>query len=187
MKDKPDKPLVEKLMEENGLNQKQAKFTLECAKGASQREAYTNAGYKAVGTNIDTSASHLASNNNVKQAHMSLLHELYPQQIEDFRLSKEKVLLDLEGIKVLAVQNIREGKAAGGAYNAVVRSSELQGRELGMFSQRRHHHEHEHSIVPDKMLLDRLAKSNPSLAQNLAEHMGVGMDGEVIEGDFTED
>ena len=86
--------------------------------------------------------------------------------MEDLELSKIKVLEAIEADPVKAASSL----------NAFNRSCELQGRELGMFTQK-HMHDHEHSIVPDKALLERLSRTNPTLAAQLGVHLGVVLDG----------
>lgn len=189
MKDKPvnksEPVLIEDLMETFGLNLKQAMFAIGLAKTGNQTQAHIEAGYTGTQQAHGSNASRLTNKDNVKQAYMSLLHELYPERAANFRLSKQKVLEDLEGIKSLAVQNIKEGKSTGGSYNAAVRASELQGRELGMFAQK-HHHQHEHALIPDEMLLRKLAEDDPELAKSMADHLGVVIDVEFEEVEDVE-
>ena len=172
-----DKLVVERLITDFGLNQRQALFVIHFVRTGNQRKAYELAGYSGDEESRSSNASRLIHKDNVVQAHLSLLHELYPERAADFRLSKQKVLEDLEGIKSLAVQNIKEGKSTGGSYNAAVRASELQGRELGMFAQK-HHHAHEHALISDEMLLKKLAEDDPVLARTMADHLGVVVDAE---------
>lgn len=164
---------------------KQAKFVLEYAKSGNATQAHIAAGYKGTEDSHHANSSRLIGRDNVKGAYMSLLRELEPEYVEDLKLTKVKILEDLEHLKRQAAKNIADGKGGGGAYAGFTRATELQGRELGMFAQK-YHHEHELSIVPDKDLLLSLAKSSPALAREMSKYLGVDIEDEltVIEAEF---
>jgi hypothetical protein len=143
----------------------------------TREEANELAGYKA-GSNANPER-----NSPLVRAHvLSLLQERDADRAKNFRMSKDKILQDLELAKQKVLEALDADPVKGAsALNAFNRSCELQGRELGMFNQK-YFHEHTHSVVPDKALLERLSKTNPELANKLGDHLGV-----VIDGEFTEE
>ncbi len=180
---KADTQTILKLMDEYGLNQRQAKFAIYLAlNNGNQTQAHKDAGYEAAKDITHTiNGSRLSSADNVKGAYISLLGEDLAEKSQKTALTKQKVVDDIELARNIAIDKLKEGKhAAGGVLNALVRASELQGRAAGMFITKHVKHEHEHAVVPTADLLKRLGLSNPSLAASLANHL------EVIDAEFEE-
>jgi hypothetical protein len=159
------------------LTPKQRIYVDAVGEGKTREEAKAIAGYSP-----NTNSTPERNDPRVRAAVLSLLQERDAERAKDFRMSKDKILQDLELAKQKVLEAIDEDPVKGAsALNAFNRSCELQGRELGMFNQK-HFHEHTHEIVPDKALLERLSKTNPELANRLSDHLGV-----VIDGEFTEE
>lgn len=190
--DKPRAEQVAVLMDHHNLTREMSEFVLNAVDGkvfgrevgGTRQQAYAAAFPNSKSPKCQSSNANRALNSpKVKPVYRSLLAEHDEKADEErssrFMLTKEKVVEDLELLKVKALREIDADRGSGGAFQGFVKAAELQGREIGMFAQN-HLHKHEHSVVPNERLLERLSQSNPVLANELGRHLGV-IEGEAVE------
>ncbi len=165
------------------LSDQQRKYIHLLVEGKSYKDAGAEAGY---GKHYLNQRNPVKTVPTVRAAYLSLLREKDRERAEDLRFSKQKIMEDLELAKMRVLEAVDTDPVKGSsALNAFNRAAELQGRELGMFAQK-HVHEHEHSVVPDAVLLKKLAEDDPALAKSMADHLGIIIDGEFEEVDDTD-
>ena len=170
-------------LQAHGLNERQSKFVLNMLEtGGNQTKSYEMAGYEP----DPGHASRLAENGKVKAVYSSLLHAEKKQKYQETALSKQKIVDDLELIKLKALKNLKKEKPSSGAWNGFVKATQLQGMALGMFITKHHTHSHEHAVVSNEALIQRLQRSDPRLARAIAGHFGEVIEGETVP-DATED
>ncbi len=160
------------------LSDQQRQFVMLLVEGKSFKEAGKMVGYGDVYIDRKNPVRTVPT---VRAAYFSLIREHDKERAENLTFSKRKIMEDLEFTKIRVKEAMEvDAVKAASSLNAFNRACELQGREIGMFAQK-HIHEHEHSVVPDDLLLKKLAKDDPELARSMADHLGI-----VIEGEFEE-
>ena len=157
---------IEKLKADHNLTAKQTQFVLGYAIHQNGAKAARDAGYSPHTDSVI--ASENLGKPNVKSAVVSLLREHMPEAAEKFNVTRDKVMEDLEYIKIQSIDGAKP------SYMAAVRATELQGRAIGIGFERKVVHRHE--LVDTRQLINELRGQDDQ-----ADELGDIIDGELVE------
>lgn len=115
-----------------GLTDKQARFVSEYLVDLNATAAYIRAGYAARGNSAEVSACRLFRNAQIKAA----IDKAMSDRSARVEITADKVLADVEAIKRDAMREStdKDGNPAMVNHAAALKACELQGKHLGMFT-----------------------------------------------------
>jgi hypothetical protein len=161
------------LMDEYGLTETEARFARERAAGSSQKDAYQTARPSVSPSSANSTGHNLDHRPRVRAACRSLLAEHDRERSQALVMTRVKAVEDLELVKLRALDDLDQsppGRKSAGVYTALVSATMGQAQLAGLLVER-HRHEHVHAVLPTQVLIERLRRSDPTLAEALGVHL----------------